>query len=567
MGKSKKRFIPKGQGEQYYLLHRSQTDSAHLGEAPPSKFVLVKANEISETHETIPQVDPFSKLKMKHQDHITSLGFKNDGYDYSQHLKEMGGGRFIGKNGKVSELPVTAKSVELPADALPSGSEFDRHLEAITISEEFMDDDLRDALFGEDGDFEQLDDDFVSSAMSEPAAPDFDYEAHIAMLIAKSEGYVAGQNTNARGWNKHEDQDDDQDEGEDDEDGEVSSYNPEDYEEDHQTSHPHSKTSSEYMKLIEEQFEKTMEDYGDENIGDLEDEAEDEDLQGLIDFESNNNLLESALDEFLQESHDNQLAEGVVIYQKGSRTIKETEELTEEELARKVKEFVLESTEELEVTKVDTEKDIQEMMASQEYLREEKPQEKWDCETILSTYSTLDNHPSLIQKERNPKKKSGNKDGKTGFYSRGALKTTEEQQKKIELGGKYMLPKESNKKIKPKKKLMPIESESESESEKSETDSESEDENNNNEEEETENNGDEENENKPRLKREKPKPLRKRETAEEKKLRKLQVKQERRDKRASKKGLKTAFKDEEVRIGKIVGQSQDVDRVSIFKYS
>lgn len=27
------------------------------------------------------------------------------------------------------------------------------------------------------------------------------------------------------------------------------------------------------MKLIEEQFEKTLEDYGDENIGDLEDEV------------------------------------------------------------------------------------------------------------------------------------------------------------------------------------------------------------------------------------------------------------------------------------------------------
>lgn len=29
-----------------------------------------------------------------------------------------------------------------------------------------MDEDLRDALFGEDGDFEQLDDDFVSSVCS-----------------------------------------------------------------------------------------------------------------------------------------------------------------------------------------------------------------------------------------------------------------------------------------------------------------------------------------------------------------------------------------------------------------
>lgn len=36
-------------------------------------------------------------------------------------------------------------------------------------------------------------------------------------------------------------------------------------------------------------------------------------------------------------------------------------------------------------------------MLSQEYLREERVHEQWDCETILTTYSTLDNHPHLIQ--------------------------------------------------------------------------------------------------------------------------------------------------------------------------
>jgi hypothetical protein len=30
-----------------------------------------------------------AKLKSS-KDHITTLGFKNDGYDYSQHLKEIG---------------------------------------------------------------------------------------------------------------------------------------------------------------------------------------------------------------------------------------------------------------------------------------------------------------------------------------------------------------------------------------------------------------------------------------------------------------------------------------------
>jgi hypothetical protein len=34
----------------------------------------------------------------------------------------------------MTQLPVTARKVELPQDALPSGSEFERQLEAITIS-------------------------------------------------------------------------------------------------------------------------------------------------------------------------------------------------------------------------------------------------------------------------------------------------------------------------------------------------------------------------------------------------------------------------------------------------
>jgi hypothetical protein len=42
----KKRFIPKGEGQQYFLLHRSQTDTAHLGESAPSNFVLVQADEV-----------------------------------------------------------------------------------------------------------------------------------------------------------------------------------------------------------------------------------------------------------------------------------------------------------------------------------------------------------------------------------------------------------------------------------------------------------------------------------------------------------------------------------------
>lgn len=522
---------------------------AHLGDAPPSQFVLVKADEIQDTHESTKSSIPSLKSK---RDHITPLGFKNDGYDYSQHLKEMGGGQFIGVDGKVSQLPATARIVELPSDALPSGGEFDRHLEAITISNEFMDDDLREALFGETDEFEELADDFMTTAMEEPETPDFDYEAHIAALIAKSEGVVLGECTAARGWS--------------DEDEDLSSYEGYDENEVYEQPGRPGQTGDEieeHKKTIEEQFEKTLETYGDEDIGDLEDEIDAEEMQGTIDFDDNNELLESALDEFLQGSRDDQLAEGIITYTKGSRTIDESNnDLDEVELVKKVQEFIIESTEEIVSTdQIEIERDLHEMMISQEYLREEKVQDQWDCETILSTYSTLDNHPSIIQKERKKKKNSMNdqsSDGSSGFYSRGKQKTGPPQP--ILLGGKYMLPKETNPNIikkqnEKKKKLPQIESGSESESE-SESDEEDEEElNPNNDQIET-----------VKLKREKPKTLRQKETPEEKKQRKAQVKQERKEKRTSKKSLKSAFKDEEVRIGRIAGQSQDIDRVSVFRY-
>lgn len=52
-----------------------------------------------------------------------------------------------------------------------------------------MDEDIRAALFDdadeEGGAFEELNDDFVSQAMTQPMEEDFDFDAHIAALIAR----------------------------------------------------------------------------------------------------------------------------------------------------------------------------------------------------------------------------------------------------------------------------------------------------------------------------------------------------------------------------------------------
>jgi hypothetical protein len=90
--------------------------------------------------------------------------------------------------------------VDLPQDALPSSEEFDRQLEAVTLDHTCMDDDLQGALFdddvvfgeGEDCDFEEICDDFIATAMSEPEVPDFDYDKHIGekKLTIMTHGFI-----------------------------------------------------------------------------------------------------------------------------------------------------------------------------------------------------------------------------------------------------------------------------------------------------------------------------------------------------------------------------------------
>ena len=146
-------------------------------------------------------------------DHINALGLPNDGYDYSQHLREFTGkGVFFGADGQRAPLPPSAIPVSererdahggdvvnsttdkyyhlLGEDIVPSGREFDRHLEAVTIDDSLMDADLKQALWedvDEDGEpFEELLDDFVVTAMQEPEEPEFDWDAHIAKLLGES---------------------------------------------------------------------------------------------------------------------------------------------------------------------------------------------------------------------------------------------------------------------------------------------------------------------------------------------------------------------------------------------
>ncbi|KAG5186684.1 hypothetical protein JKP88DRAFT_353912 [Tribonema minus] len=271
----KKKFIESGKGTTYRLVHRSQLDKAAAegDEGDASEFVLVPAGEIKQrriatrrnggtnaqhgsggggARYTVARehINAFAQHGSGDggaryagvRDHINAFGLPDDGtgYDYESHLKTMGGGTFINKEGRVGSVPLPGDAREgrravLPAESLPAEEgEVARNLAAITISDKVMDDDMRAIITGEslpaeegevarnlaaitisdkvmDDDmratitgeveefdeleveeFDELEDDFVLQAAGDGGDDDggFDFDAHIARLIAASEREV-----------------------------------------------------------------------------------------------------------------------------------------------------------------------------------------------------------------------------------------------------------------------------------------------------------------------------------------------------------------------------------------
>lgn len=457
MGKGKKKFIDKNEGQTFHLLHRSQRDEAYANDERPSDFVLVPASGGEFKSSVLSDVFK-DNTNDNVKDHINPLGFKNDGYDYEQHLKVIGGGKFMGKDGHFIERnPV---GINLPDDVFASEHELERNFQAITLSPEFMDDDIRLGLFedgDEEGEFEELDDDFILQIGSEPVVSDFDFDAHMAKLLELSERSVKGQlgNNSARGWdkvsdttpkghflkrknkisNKFDSVHDFLDENDElvDEDGD--SDNDDDIDDDDEENDEEDDDNNEIEndEVVDEEFDKILDEYEDDQLGYISngDDDDEEQLQGVIDIhDENNDIFNNALQEFLTEHKDTQLYDGSNFEdaQKMKQEIanfrshiddkdNEMESINkskidykkeyleqiqyQNESAEMFPEYVSDIRKALTVfheeNEIEREKGTELYFQSQEYLKHERVSEQWDCETVLSTYSTLDNHPTVIK--------------------------------------------------------------------------------------------------------------------------------------------------------------------------
>mmetsp|Transcript_13452 Transcript_13452/g.53443 ORF Transcript_13452/g.53443 Transcript_13452/m.53443 type:complete len:515 (+) Transcript_13452:43-1587(+) len=374
--------------------------------------------------------------------------FPDDGYDYAQHLKPIGGGTFV-------------PAVPLPDDVfgVPALEEDAAlfHPQA-GGAERYLDDDILAALEGEASDVEELEDDFLYIADKEPvraaAAEEEEVRPYDRLDIIESDDY-------ARLGFEEEPKHFKYQKGEEPDHNKRRIVRVRDFSE------------IDNPSVLDAQFERMVHEFSDDEIGELDDE--DPRLQGNWDLGN----LESVLDEFID----------------STKPLVDPDTLVApEEIVRRKNEGKAPAPERGDDGDYEDEEEEEEALPLTWVPVKVEPE--WDCESILSTYSSAYNHPKLVDVGPKPR---------------------------IELSKRGMpLAALSNGKAKAALAALDSDDEEESEEEGDEASTMS------------VNHG---------AKR------KRKETAEEKRARKAAVKAMRRDRRMQKKELKTRFKEEAVRQG------------------
>ncbi|KAF7214421.1 protein LTV1 homolog isoform X2 [Nothobranchius furzeri] len=357
--RKKKSFIEKKKAVTFHLVHRSQRDPLAADETAPQHVLLPATKAEAE----------------KRREEQRQFGvFFDDDYDYLQHLKEASGPSELvtaeptihrrheedEECEKITDKNVPEASIHLPSSVF--ASEFEEEVgllnKAAPVSGPRLD----------------MDPDIVA-ALDE----DFDFSNPDNML---EDDFIIRANCAAGGWVEgRDDDDDDDDEWEDTDDGDFDSeggFSGDEHAEggggellfmDEETKSRFTEYSlsssvmrrNQQLTLLDERFEKFYQQFDDDEIGAL-DNAE---LEGFIAPDSER--LEVVIRDYF--------------------TQKARVSLRPEDLGPKELPVVNEEVEEEEM----------------ETLVVEAPQDKWDCETIISTYSNLYNRPKVIEEPSKPK--------------------------------------------------------------------------------------------------------------------------------------------------------------------
>lgn len=358
----------------FHLVHRSQRDPLAADETAPQR-VLLPTQKINDEERRAEQ----RKYGV----------FFDDDYDYLQHLKEPSGpseliptstGSILNRRNENEDPPIISNAgIKLPSSVFASEFEEDVGLlnKAAPVSGPRLDFDPDIvAALDDDFDFDDpdnlLEDDFILQA-NKPR------EEEAGMDIQRREAEGGSEWEDVPDGKERGSGDDDSDSTGWSSDGAVSApgrprgalESPLFWEEETKSRFTdYSMTSSvmrrnEQLTLHDERFEKFYEQYDDDEIGAL-DNAE---LEGSIQVDSSR--LEEVLNDYYKEKAENCVR------------LSTLEPFEDQDLPTDEPD----GSEEEEIVTV--------------VLEEGK--EKWDCESICSTYSNLYNHPQLIKYEPKPK--------------------------------------------------------------------------------------------------------------------------------------------------------------------
>ena len=365
--KKKKPFIDKKKSVTFQLVHRSLKDPLAADDEAPQR-VLVPVGGTQKIPESVSEAGTYQYEEMISERKKFGIGFEDD-YDYMQHLKAADKQETIlvpkskdsvveieeGDDG-MSEIIKDNKSIlKLPSSVFGSTVEEPVGLLFRAIPpvgpQPSWDPDI---VAGIDDDFDftnpenLLEDDFVVQA-SQPC--DGESVSSQDLMESDAESYESDMLTEL-----------------DDTKSQFTHY---------------SLTSSvirrnEQLTLLDDKFERFFESYQDSNMGDLS-QVE---IEGVFPVEDINEM------------------EGMKTLL-GLKGRKKKNKLRESDKPEWNKHYVYQPDS-------DNDDDDDEEM---ETLVKEETDKKWDCESILSTYSTLYNHPKLIEEERVSKVKVSDKTG------------------------------------------------------------------------------------------------------------------------------------------------------------
>lgn len=470
MGK-KKPFIDKKTADTYHLFRRSTRDvGGHYDEEGnpldiPREFTLVPTPDTERRHlqkqqeeqrqklqqlptkqlPTLPEgpidqvpANPLTRIKQQ----LQQANLLDD-YDYEQHMKPISDSGHYIPAATTAQPNLSARSQPLTE---PSIQEVERQFDSIALSAACMEEDVAQALFDfNEEDFEEILDDFCLTAAQEPEDEEegvaFDFDAHVNALIAKAkEEEKGGGKVVPKGhewWTKqeeefrgvkplHRDGSDAESDDDDDEEEESHDLKVEGTIDSLQGLMGHGvvpKLAAEEEKFLSKLFYETLaKEYDSDEVGDLDDQCFD--IRGEKPLEGDVGI-DAAMDQFIAEQKDENLMIGTRHLPENKRkggsskvfvnqtlidfNELETKAAGEDELEEEKVEDVLAAADSF-LANPEVELPPEEVLIDGKSYFTMKSSNPWDCESILSTYSNLDNNPAVIdgtsRRRRRTKKKS-----------------------------------------------------------------------------------------------------------------------------------------------------------------